>query len=270
MPEFQLSPGVAMFYRDDDCTDPWRTPETVLMLHGFAESGLAWNGWMPHFARRFRVIRPDMRGFGRSTPMPVDYPWTIDGIIDDFMRLVDHLGVERFHVVAAKSGGAFAIRLAATHPGRVLTLTGAEARTISGDKSGPVNSRGSDLQTEFERSGIEGWARSSMPGRLGRHCSPELFEGWIKLMSATPISTAIGFTRMVPGVDLTADLPRVTCPTLLISNEEVGAPVLAAIRARLALIPRAELLVLPGDSTHVAATDPQTCARITLSFIDRV
>ena len=63
-----------------------------------------------------------MRGFGRSTAMPEDYPWTLDGIIGDYMRLMDELGIERFHLVAAKFAGPLAVRLAARNPKRVRTL----------------------------------------------------------------------------------------------------------------------------------------------------
>ena len=78
MPTFRPTPDLDMHYEVDDFTDPWRTPKTVLMLHGNAESGLAWHGWVPTLARHYRVVRPDMRGFGRSTPMPRDFPWTFD------------------------------------------------------------------------------------------------------------------------------------------------------------------------------------------------
>ena len=105
MPTLQVSPDLEMHYRIDDFTDPWSHPETVLMLHGNAESGAAWYGWVPHLARRFRIVRPDMRGFGESTPMPRDFPWTLDVIIDDYVRLMDALGIDRFHLVGAKIGG---------------------------------------------------------------------------------------------------------------------------------------------------------------------
>src|SRR5271165_270987 len=101
MPVFETSPGAQLYYEVDDFTDPWRKPKAVLLLHGNAESGLAWYGWVPALARRHRVVRPDMRGFGRSTPMPRDFPWTLDVIIDDYARLMDELGVERFHLVGA-------------------------------------------------------------------------------------------------------------------------------------------------------------------------
>ena len=70
MPTFRPTPDLVMHYEVDDFTDPWRQPETILLLHGNAESGLAWYGWVPALARHYRVVRPDMRGFGQSTPMP--------------------------------------------------------------------------------------------------------------------------------------------------------------------------------------------------------
>ena len=43
-----------MHYLVDDFTDPWTKPETVLLLHGNAESSAAWYGWVPHLARHHR------------------------------------------------------------------------------------------------------------------------------------------------------------------------------------------------------------------------
>ena len=105
MPLIKISAGLDMHYERDDYTDPWTTPETILMLHGNAESSAVWYGWVPHLARRYRVIRPDMRGFGRSTPMPREFPWSLDRIVDDYVELMQGLGLARAHLVAAKLGG---------------------------------------------------------------------------------------------------------------------------------------------------------------------
>ena len=77
-----------MHYVIDDYTDPWCTPETILLLHGSGESHAMWYGWAPHLARHFRVVRPDMRGFGASTPMASDYAWPLDTVVDDFATLM--------------------------------------------------------------------------------------------------------------------------------------------------------------------------------------
>src|SRR5260370_1249407 len=123
LPTSRPSPDLDMHYEVDDFTDPWRRPETILLLHGNAESGLAWWAWVPALARHYHVVRPDMRGFGRSTAMPRDYPWTLDRLVEDFTLLMDHLGIDRFHLVGAKIGGTVARAFAARRPQRVRALT---------------------------------------------------------------------------------------------------------------------------------------------------
>ena len=123
MPTLHIPPNLDLHYVVDDYTDPWRQPATILLLHGNAESSAAWYAWVPRLAHRYRVVRPDMRGFGASTPMPRDFPWTLDLLIDDFCRLMDALGVERCHLVGAKIGGTIARAFAARRPARVRTLT---------------------------------------------------------------------------------------------------------------------------------------------------
>ena len=53
MPTFRPTADLDMRYEVDDFTDPWQRPEAVLMLHGNAESGAAWYGWVPALARHY-------------------------------------------------------------------------------------------------------------------------------------------------------------------------------------------------------------------------
>lgn len=264
MPVHRVSPDCELHYVVDDYTDPWRAPETVLMLHGNSESGAAWYGWVPHLARHYRVVRPDMRGFGASTPMPRDYPWTLDRICDDYLSLMDALGIQRFHLVAAKIGGTIARTFAARDAGRVITLT------VAGT---PPPRRGvgrrPELMEEFEKKGVEHWARRTMAGRLGNRFPREGVEWWIEFMGRTAVSTQVGFIPTIADADITDSLPRIRCPTLVITTEGSGLGSVEEMRAWQRLIPRSELLVLPGDSYHVAASDADQCARATLDFIKR-
>jgi hypothetical protein len=52
MPTLYIPPGLDLHYLVDDYTDPWRTPGTILLLHGNAESGAAWYAWVPRLAER--------------------------------------------------------------------------------------------------------------------------------------------------------------------------------------------------------------------------
>jgi pimeloyl-ACP methyl ester carboxylesterase len=90
-----------MHYLLDDFTDPWREAETILLLHGNCESGAAWYGWVPHLARQFRVVRPDM-GLRRVHPGAAG-PVVVDVVIDDFVKLMDTLGTSAFIWSAPRS-----------------------------------------------------------------------------------------------------------------------------------------------------------------------
>jgi 3-oxoadipate enol-lactonase len=265
MPKLQVSSDLEMFYQVDDYTDPWRTPETVLLLHGNAESSTAWYAWVPVLARHYRVVRPDMRGFGDSTAMPRDYPWKLETVIADYLKLMDTLGIERFHLVSAKIGTAVARALAARHPLRVQTLTliGPSLPLRTDADAIP------DLVEEFESKGVEAWARRLMGKRLGSAFPPEGVEWWIKFMGRTALSTQIGFISTISYVDVRADVPKIKCPTLVITTEQSGLASVEATRAWQQTIANSKLMVLPGDSYHVAATHAERCAGETLKFISR-
>ncbi len=266
MSTFRVTADLEMHYEVDDFTDPWREPRTVLMLHGNAESGLAWYAWVPRLARRYRVVRPDMRGFGRSSPMPRDYPWTLDRLIEDFCGLIDHLGVQRFHLVGAKIGGTIARAFAARRPDRVITLT--VVGTPPPLRAGAAE-RVPELVRDFETQGVEYWARQNMGSRLGSAFPPEGFEWWCQFMGRTAVSTQIGFMGTIACADIRADLPNIACPTLVITTEESGLASVDETRAWQQQIKDSELLVLPGNSYHVAATHADQAAQATLDFIAR-
>ena len=266
MPTARISADLEMHYRVDDYTDPWREPDTVLMLHGNAESGAVWFGWVPHLAQEFRVVRPDMRGFGASTPMPRDYPWTLDSVVDDFAALMTALSIERFHLVGAKIAATIARRFAARFPGRVRTLT--LVGTPPPRREHKPGVLASWIET-IEKQGVETWARATMAGRLGSTFPPEGLDWWAKLMGRTAVSTQLGFVTAIPTWDVAPDLPRIACPTLVITTEGSALGTAVEVAAWQSRIPNSTLLVLPGDSFHVAATDPDRCARETLAFIRR-
>ena len=261
----QITPDLQMYYEVDGFAEPWRAHETVMLLHGNAESGEVWYGWMPQLAAEMRVVRPDMRGFGRSTAMPRDYAWSPDRIADDYVALMDQLGIERFHVVGAKVGGTMALRFAARHPTRVRTLTVLGPPTRGTDAA----SRYLSWVDDIAQKGVESWARATMSGRLGADFPREGYEWWIKLMGRTPLTTQLGFIGAVPKVDVTPDLPNIRCPTLVITTQDNPLYPLEKVKAWQTRIPRSELFVVPGQSYHVAATAAAQCARATLDFIRR-
>jgi len=264
MPSMHVAPDLDMFYLVDDYTDPWTQPQTVLLLHGLAESCDAWYAWVPHLAREFRVVRPDMRGFGKSTAMALDYAWSLDTVVDDFISLMDGLGAEKFHVAAAKIGGTVARRLASRFPDRVITLTVAGTPAPYRDT---VVARAKAWTREIQSDGLESWARRTMAGRLGDGFPAAGIAWWVQLMARTAPSSVLGSVLPVPSADIRADLPKIKCPTLVITTPGSGLGSVEQTKAWQEQIPHSKLLVLSGNSYHVAASHADQCARATLEFI---
>lgn len=92
----------------------------LVMIMGFGSSIEGWHYQAPFFARHFRVITFDNRGVGRS-----DKPgglYTTRMMADDAVHLMDHLGIEKAHIMGASMGGMIAQELAINHPERVIRL----------------------------------------------------------------------------------------------------------------------------------------------------
>ena len=266
MPTFQLSENVNIQYSDHDFSNPWDQAEAILFLHGNAESHQVWFNWIPHLARHFRVICPDMRGFGESTPMPVDHAWSLDELVEDAVKLMNALGIERFHLVGAKLGGTVARRFAASYPHKILTLT--LAGTPAANR-GDLTERTKAWTLEFETHGVSRWAKQSMQSRLGAQFPLEGVNWWIDLMSQTPVSSQIGFMKVIPSSVITHDLPNIKCPTLVITTQGSALGSSDEVKAWQCQIKNSKLIVLSGDSYHVAASHGDECAQLMLTFIEQ-
>lgn len=254
--------GCKLFHTIDDCTDPWTTAPTVLFVHGLAESTEAWRAWVPHFARRYRVVRVDLRGFGRSTPMPAEFKWSMAVLIDDLVALIRHLGAGRVHLVGAKSGGSMTLKLAADHPELVTTLTGVTPPVVG--PAGAVDWR----KYLLDHTMLE-WAEMTMKGRLGSQASAAEMNWWVHhIQSKTPVSTMLGYLQWVPGMDIRADLDNIACPTLIINTTGSSMRPADTYKDWQPRIRNSRLLTIDGDAWHAAGAYPDRCARETLAFIE--
>jgi pimeloyl-ACP methyl ester carboxylesterase len=265
MPVIQTAPDLQTWYRIDDFTDPWADAPWIVLMHGVAESSDAWYAWIPHLARRYRVLRFDVRGFGRSTPMPRDHAWSLAQVGDDLLALTRALGIASFHLAAAKVGGTMALQFASSRPPalRSLTVLGTPVVTANSGYS----------SQEIEELGVGHWVRRTMTNRLGSVMPPEGKEWWARMMEATPVSTQAGFIDYLHGIDIRPVLPRIACPTMVVITGDPKNPAqnltgVESTREWQSTIPGSQLLVIPNDSFHVAATAPDAAAQATLRFID--
>jgi soluble epoxide hydrolase / lipid-phosphate phosphatase len=91
----------------------------IMFLHGWPELSRSWRHQLPVFAGLgFRVIAPDMRGYGRSSTYASTDAYSQEQIVADMIELVDHLGVERAVWVGHDWGGPVVWNIASHHPER--------------------------------------------------------------------------------------------------------------------------------------------------------
>ncbi|MGP3913115.1 alpha/beta fold hydrolase [Nonomuraea sp. 10N515B] len=107
--------GIKLVYREEGTS----ALPPLLLLHGRTADHNDWNGITQHFAARYHVLVPDLRGHGAS-----DYPgaYALPDMAEDIAGLLDHLRMERATVIGHSLGGMVAYQLAMRHPGRVERL----------------------------------------------------------------------------------------------------------------------------------------------------
>ncbi|MEI6361932.1 MAG: alpha/beta fold hydrolase [Actinomycetes bacterium] len=110
--------GIATNLHDLGSGDP------ILLLHGSGPGVTAWANWrlvIPALAEEFRVVAPDIVGFG-FTERPEGVTYDLDTWTDHAIGVLDALGIEKAHVVGNSFGGSLALSLAIRHPERVNRL----------------------------------------------------------------------------------------------------------------------------------------------------
>ena len=95
--------------------------ENILFLHGNPESWHSWHSQIEHFAPRYHVIAPDLKGYGQGDKRPGDWRW--ENCAEEMLALIDRINFRRFHIVAHDRGCVLADYLGGNHPERVLSYT---------------------------------------------------------------------------------------------------------------------------------------------------
>ncbi len=242
--------GNELYYRDDWLGAPWAKAETALLIHGNDESSVSWFGWIPRMAQEFRLVRPDLPGFGNS-PIPQNFEWSMASLATTLAHLLDRLGVDAAHIVGAKTGGAIGMQFAADYPQRTRTLT---------IVSGPVTRVASGIAFSAPSS-------TSQQRRLGTSASKELVEYWDTLMGSTRPQTKTGMAKVEAALNMESVLPRIAAPTLVITTDRSPLQSVETVLHYQQKIANSRLLVLPSDGYHVAVIKPDECVSNVVSFI---
>jgi 3-oxoadipate enol-lactonase len=240
------------FYREDWFGEPWRKPETAVLIHGNAESSIVWYAWLPRMAQEFRVLRPDLPGLGRSR-IPAGFEWTLPSLAAFVARVLDKAGVDTAHIIGAKAGGAIATQFAADYPARTRTLSVVHVATADPNRSIPAT----------------GAAFAPQLARLGSAASKEMVDYWENMFATAPEIPAKGLVAAVSKFDPARDgvFQRIKAPTLLMTADRGQSQSVEKARHYQTLMPNSRLVVLRSDGYHIAASNADECVANVLAFV---
>jgi pimeloyl-ACP methyl ester carboxylesterase len=240
------------FYREDWFGEPWRKPETAVLIHGNAESSIVWYAWLPRMAQEFRVLRPDLPGLGRSR-IPAGFEWSLPSLAGFVARVLDKTGSDSAHIIGAKAGGAIAMQFAADYPARTRTLS--VVHVPSGAPNTSVPASGTSFAPQL--------------ARLGSAASKEMVDYWENMFATAPEIPSKGLVTAVYRSDPTKDglLQRVKAPTLLMTADRGQSQSVEKARQYQTFIPNSRLVVLRSDGYHIAASNADECVTNVLAFI---
>ena len=253
----------------------------VLLLHGFPETSHAWRKQVPALAKRFRVVAPDLRGYGRSDkPIGID-AYRAPVLADDITALIHEFGTERAHVVGHDWGGGVAWSLAILRPevvNRLAVLNCPHPAIMQRAlRSNWTQIRKSWYIFAFQLPWLPEWALSrsgakALKDSLRRSAKPGTFseadlEEYARAFAAPGAATAaINYYRAA----LRSRLPaaKIKAPTLLIWAQDdfaLGMELTRGMDDLFETTPRVEYI--PDTSHWVMEERPEVVNRLLLEFL---
>ena len=217
MPMIQANDGTPLNYEVDDHTDPWERRPVLILLHGNGRNAQFWYQWVPYLSRDFRIVRPDMRGLGKSIfadGSAVDL--SVESLIDDLLKVTGALGVDKVHFCGESMGGILGLLLAAQHPSLIKTLTLVSTPVFIEEEMKERYALGYASRIEaMEKLGIRKWvSETTKITRLPADENPGLYEWYVNEFSKGDPDLQVRMSGIVNQANVTDILKDVKVPVL--------------------------------------------------------
>ncbi len=219
----------------------------VLLIHAFPLSSKMWDSQIEALGSRFRLIAPDLKGFGSSDAPEDRSSYSMDSYAEDLNGLLDHLGLARVAVVGISLGGYIAFALMRSYRSKVAALVLADTRAEADPPEGIEKRTGQ--QNMVSESGTAG-LREALPGALlgatTKDAKPDVVARARSLMDNPPAGFIGALEAMKNRPDSSSDLASVDVPVLVIVGEEDAVTPPEASRKLHEGIAGSRLVVIPG------------------------
>ena len=254
--------GVHIAYRFDGL----ETGRVVLLSNSLMSNYDMWDWTLPALTDRYRVLRYDTRGHGRSGTTPGAY--TMEMLADDAAGLLDALGIKAAHVVGLSMGGMTGQQLGARYPDKVLSL----ALCDTASEMPPRSLWAERLETARQQ-GIAGLVEGTIKRWFTEpfiQRAPEDIAKVRAFILSTGAEGYIGCASAVRDMAQTTLLLKIKAPTLVMTGRQDPACTVDQSTVLHRMIDGSELVILE-DAAHLSNIEqPQAFNRALRHFIDRV
>ena len=240
---------------------------TPIMLHHPLATNLnIWDELTAVLSSRYRVVRFDARGHGKTEATRA--PYNFETLTADTIGLMDHLKIDRAHYLGLSMGGMVGQYIGLMHPKRVHDL-------ILVSTSSRVPPEGQGLWDERIKTVHEKGMASQPEGSMQRWLAaanrkkPELVARLSKMIEATPAEGFMGWGGAIRNLNITDRLKAIALPTRVIVGAEDPATPPAAAEAIHRQIAGSDLIVMPGVSHMLCAEDPPAFHKHVLEFLEK-
>jgi len=240
----------------------------LLLLHGFPLRASLWAPQIEALGDRYRIVAPDLPGFGGSQPPEDPDNWRMGEYAAVAAGLLDHLGIEEAVVGGISMGGYIAFSMMRRHRERIRALVLVD--TAPGADSQETREIRERQQQEVRETGSRPLAEKLVVRLLAPKnlADPALRAAVLALMDHPAEAYVSALEAMKRRRDSTPDLSRIDVPTLIVVGEEdvITPPSVAAAMER--AIPGARRVVLPGVGHLTNFEAPLAFNEALASFMD--
>ena len=235
--------------------------DVILLLHGWGARGSTYRCIIDMLTPHFRVIAPDMPGFGSSDEPSFSY--TAEDYAEFVRAFCKELGIRKAHLIGHSHGGRTIIKLVTNEKSDLEV-----PKIILIDSAGLIRKKSFSQKCRIARFKI---AKKIFGTKLGEKLFPGFIEKMRKKNGSADYAAASPVMRksmvMVINEDLAQELPKIKSPTLLIWGENDTDTPMYHAKTMEKSIPDAGLVTIPGGGHFSFLSDIQLTKRVLYSFL---
>ena len=264
--------GVKLFYEETGEGAP------LIFVHEFAGDYQSWHLQVRFFARRYRTITYNARGYPPSDVPDKPEAYSQDRAADDILGVLDHLKIPKAHICGLSMGGYAVLHFGLRYPERALSLTvaGAGYGSVPGERERFLKDV-DETARRFDTEGMVGVASFYTKGPTRVQFMDKDPKGWQEFYAQFTAQSAKGHALTMRGVqmsrpsifELEAAMERLEVPTLIMTGDE-DDPCLEPGIFMKRKIRSSGLVVIPKAGHTINLEDPELFNRALLDFLTAV